>query len=183
MQAISRVLIVSSLVLALSGVASAQVASAQAFDRAERDVRDLSDRVAAAVRDSPSFGIFDDVNLSLSDGTVTLIGVVTMPVTRNDIVTRVAKVDGVRNVVNNLRLLPVSQGDADLRMRIAQAIYGHPAFLAYRTMAHPSIHIIVEGGHVELTGSVGSSADRALANALAQVPGAFTVKNSLRIDK
>jgi hyperosmotically inducible protein len=150
---------------------------------AQRTDREIADMVALKVRSYSQFGIFDDVNISVGDGTVTLTGAVTMPFKREEIGSRVTKIEGIRRVVNNLRVLPVSQSDANLRVRIAQAIYGHPAFLAYATMAHPSIHIIVEGGRVELTGAVGSQADRSLAYALAQVPGTFAVKNSLKVDK
>jgi hyperosmotically inducible protein len=80
-------------------------------------------------------------------------------------------------------VLPISQTDSDLRVRVAQAIYNNSAFWAYAAMPRPSIHIIVEGGRVMLTGSVNSEVDRSLAYALAQVPGAFEVKNNLRIDR
>ena len=178
MRASGRIVLVLSAVLALQAATSAQRA-----ERSDRSDRETADRVAATVRSYPQFGIFDDVNISVGDGIVTLTGCVTMPFKREEIGGRVTKIEGVRRLANDLRVLPVSQTDANLRVRIAQAIYGHPAFLAYATMAHPSIHIIVEGGRVELTGVVGTMADRSLAFALAQVPGTFAVKNSLRVDK
>jgi osmotically-inducible protein OsmY len=46
----------------------------------------------------------------------------------------------------------------------------------------PSIHIIVENGHVTLTGVVNNEADKNLANIRANtVPGVFSVTNNLRI--
>ena len=152
-------------------------ASAQISDK------QLGDRVAAKVRDYTPFSIFDDVSVNVDAGTVTLVGVVTMPYKRDEIGTFVGKVDGVRKLVNDLRVLPVSQTDSDLRVRVAQAIYNNSAFWAYATMPRPSIHIIVEGGRVTLTGAVNSEVDRSLAFALAQVPGAFDIKNQLRVDR
>jgi len=49
---------------------------------------------------------------------------------------------------------------------------------------NPSIHIIVNNGHVSLEGVVDTSADRNLANIRAnQVPGVFSVTNNLRITR
>jgi hyperosmotically inducible protein len=169
-----RILVLFASILALSSSAAAQMTPD----------REVALRVAASVRGYAPFSIFDDVNVAVGDGTVTLSGVVTMPYKRDELGVRTAKVEGVRRVVNDLRVLPVSKTDSDLRTRIAQAIYNHPDFLMYATMAHPSIHIIVERGRVDLTGSVANNIDRQLAYALAQqVPGTFEVKNSLRVDK
>ena len=143
----------------------------------------LADLSARAVRQCPQFSIFDDVNIDVSDARVTLTGRVTMPIKRDEIAKQVGKVNGVRSVVNEIRVLPVSNYDSDLRMRIAQAIYGHPAFWRYAQMANPPIHIIVENGSVTLTGKVDSENDRALACALAHVNGAFGVKDELALDK
>jgi hyperosmotically inducible protein len=163
------------LFVALLAIASG--ASAQNSDR------NLAEKVAATVRDYTPFTIFDDVNISVGQGTVTLSGAVTMPFKRQEIGERVAKIDGLRRLVNDLRVLPVSRADADLRARIAQAIYGHPAFWPYASMARPPIHIIVEAGRVTLTGTVNDEVERSLAYALAQVPGAFGVRNELRVDR
>jgi len=152
-------------------------ASAQISDK------QLGDRVASKVRDYMPFSIYDDVSVNVDAGTVTLVGVVTMPYKRDEIGLRVGKIDGVRKLVNELRVLPVSQADTDLRVRVAQAIYNNSAFWAYAAMPRPSIHIIVEGGRVTLTGVVNSEVDRSLAFALAQVPGAFDIKNQLRVDR
>jgi osmotically-inducible protein OsmY len=79
-------------------------------------------------------------------------------------------------------VLPVSPFDDELRYRIARAIYGNPTFWQYASMVNPPIHIVVEGGHVTLTGVVQSNVDRMLARSLATSFGAFTVKNELRTD-
>jgi osmotically-inducible protein OsmY len=144
---------------------------------------DLAERVAETIRHYVSFSIFDDVNVAVSDRAVTLTGRVTMPFKRDDIGKRVARIDGIRSLANNIEVLPVSRTDAELRTRIAQAIYGHPAFWQDATMVNPPIHIVIERGHVTLTGCVNNQVERALAFALAQVDGVLSVKNQLRIDK
>ena len=64
--------------------------------------------VSKTVQRYSFFTIFDSVHASVADGVVTLSGKVTMPYKASDIEKRVAKVDGVTQVVNKLEVLPVS---------------------------------------------------------------------------
>jgi hyperosmotically inducible protein len=160
------------IILTMAAVASAQ-------DR--RDVR-LADLVGRAVMSYTRFTIFDDINAHVENGVVTLSGKVTMPYKKNDIERRVAKIDGVREVHSTIGVLPVSPFDEELRYKISRAIYGHPSFWRYASMAHPPIHIIVENGRVTLTGVVDSNVDRMLASSLATGFGEFSVTNALRTD-
>jgi hyperosmotically inducible protein len=138
--------------------------------------------VATSVDRYTQFTIFDDINAYVKDGVVTLSGKVTMPYKRNDIAKRVAKIDGVRAVHDEITVLPVSQFDDELRYRIARSIYGNSNFWNYAIMANPPIHIVVEHGRVTLTGVVGSNVDRMLAQSLATQFGALSVKNALKTD-
>ena len=113
---------------------------------------------------------------------VTLTGDVTMPYKRDDIEKRVAKVDGVRQVTNQIKVLPVSQSDDQLRYRIARAIYNDPNFWNYAIGPNPPIHIIVDHGHVTLTGVVNNNTDRTIARSLAHQFPAMSVKNDLKTD-
>ena len=128
----------------------------------------------------PHFTIFDSVKANIADGVVTLSGKVTMPYKRNDIEKRVAKLDGVTAVNNEIEVLPVSMYDDELRLRIARAIYGNSNFWNYVSMVNPPIHIIVERGHVTLEGVVNSNVDRMLARSLASQFGVFSLKNELK---
>lgn len=128
------------------------------------------------------FTIFDDVSAAIENGVVTLTGRVTMPYKKQDLEKRVARVDGVEEIHNLIGVLPVSQFDNDLRYQIAKAIYGHPSFWMYATMAVPPIHIVVEQGHVTLTGVVNSEVDKMLARSLASQSQAFSVKSELRTE-
>lgn len=154
-------------------------ASAGAADR--KDLQVLND-VLKQVNTYAMFTIFDDVSASVDNGAVTLTGKVTMPYKRTDIAKRVAKVDGVLEVQNLIGVLPVSPFDSDLRYQIAKAIYGHPSFWMYATMLVPPIHIVVEQGHVRLTGVVNSEVDRMLARSLASQSQAFSVESELKTE-
>lgn len=147
----------------------------------DRDYRILKD-AAARVRTYTQFTIFDDVRASVDAGVVTLTGKVTMPYKRNDLERRIAGVNGVRQVINRIEVLPVSTFDDQLRHRIARAIYGNPSFWHYAAMANPPIHIVVDRGRVTLTGVVGSEVEKMLARSIATGFGEFSVTNELRTD-
>jgi hyperosmotically inducible protein len=159
-------------VLALAAAASAQ-------DRKDFQIyRDLS----ASVNRYTQFTIFDSIDASVDNGEVVLSGWVTMPYKRTDVERRVARIDGVKSVRNDIQVTPVSQFDDELRFRIARAIYGHSSFWNYAVMANPPIHIVVVNGRVTLTGVVNSNVERVLARSLAAGFGSFEVKNELKTD-
>jgi hyperosmotically inducible protein len=161
---------------------TANVAGAQSIDDgAMKDLQVLKG-VATAVNRYTQFTVFDDVNATVADGTVTLTGKVTMPYKSDDIEKRVAKVDGVRAVRNRIAVLPVSTFDDQLRVRIARSIYGNSNFWNYAIMPNPPIHIVVDHGRVTLTGVVQSNVDRMLARSLATQFGALSVTNDLKTD-
>lgn len=164
------------------GVAVVVLVSASPAGAAGQDDYRIFTDAARRVTTYTQFTIFDDVMASVDEGVVTLTGKVTMPYKRKDIESRVAKVDGVRQVVNKIDVLPVSIFDDELRYRIARAIYGNPSFWHYAAMANPPIHIVVERGRVTLTGVVNSNVERMLARSIATSFGALSVKNELRTD-
>lgn len=146
-----------------------------------RDTR-LANEVGRTLRQYPQFTIFDDVGGRVEEGVVTLEGKVTAPYKKSDIERQVRRIDGVRELKSTIQVLPVSQFDDELRSRVARAIYGSPSFWNYAAMAQPPIHIIVENGHVTLTGVVGTEVDKMLARSLATGQGELSVKNELRTD-
>ncbi len=158
--------------------------SISAVDATAQEVRDsqIASEISRQINRYAQFTIFDDVNGSVENGVVTLTGKVTMPYKKNDIGRRASQVNGVREVNNRIDVLPVSTWDEQLRVRISRAIYGNSAFWQYGAMANPPIHIIVENGHVRLTGVVNSNTERMLARALAVGFGEFSVTNELRTD-
>lgn len=138
--------------------------------------------VIRSVNTYTRFTIFDDINVGVQYGVVTLSGKVTMPYKRDEIAARIERLPNVRSVSNEIEVLPVSIYDDELRRKIARAIYGNSAFWRYAAMVNPPIHIIVERGRVTLTGVVGTEVDRALARSLATGRGELSVVNELRTD-
>jgi hyperosmotically inducible protein len=152
---------------------------AYAADRQDLQIfRNISNQVLRYSQ----FTIFDSVHAAVDNGIVTLTGKVTMPYKRTDIEKRVAKVTGVREIQNQITVLPVSQLDDELRFRISRAIYGNSAFWNYAAMVNPPIHVIVERGRVTLEGVVNSNVDRMLARSIASSFGAFSVTNELKTE-
>jgi hyperosmotically inducible periplasmic protein len=165
--------------IAAAAVVLSMSAPAFAADQGNLQVfREVSQQVLRY----PHFTVFDNIQAQVNEGVVTLTGKVTMPYKANDIEKRVTKLKGVNQVVNRIEVLPVSQFDDELRMRIARAIYGSSNFWAYGSMVNPPIHIIVDHGHVTLEGVVNSNVDRAVARSLASGFASFSVTNNLKTD-
>jgi hyperosmotically inducible periplasmic protein len=162
------------------GILTSSVALAQDIG-ADTDHRIFKD-ASARVRTYTQFTIFDDVRASVDEGVVTLTGKVTMPYKRDDIEHRISRVNGVRQVVNRIDVLPVSIFDDELRHRIARKIYSNPSFWHYAAMANPPIHIVVDRGRVTLTGVVMSEVEKMLARSIATGSGALSVTNELRTE-
>ncbi len=130
------------------------------------------------------FTIFDDVKATIDEqGVVALTGYVTSPFKSKEIIKRVARVEGVTDVDDAITVLPASRFDDQLRHRIARAIYGNSNFWRYGLGPSPPIHIVVERGHVTLTGVVTSPVDRLLVETLARQSLAFSVTNRLRTNE
>jgi osmotically-inducible protein OsmY len=163
-------------------VTSLLLCAGTSWAQGERKDLQVFNDISTSVNHYTSFTIFDDVNASVENGNVTLTGKVTQPFKRDDIEKRVEKIDGVQHVTNRIEVLPVSLFDQELRYRIARSIYGNSNFWNYAIMANPPIHIIVDHGHVTLTGVVQSNVDRMLARSLATQFGAMSVKNELKTE-
>jgi osmotically-inducible protein OsmY len=74
--------------------------------------------------------------------------------------------------------------DDRIRRAVYRAIYGDPALSTrYGFRALPSIHIIVDNGHVILEGVVANEMDKNLCNLRANgVPNVFSVTNELQVE-
>jgi osmotically-inducible protein OsmY len=79
-------------------------------------------------------------------------------------------------------VLPLSSFDNQIRQAEYRAIFGYASLYRYAMGANPSIHIIVDNGHVTLVGVVGNEGDKDMAYIRANgVPGVFSVTNDLRV--
>jgi hyperosmotically inducible periplasmic protein len=164
-QVLGRVFLVGALV-----AASALAAHKPAAVGPQTDA-DIAKNVQHELLNYPYYGIFDDVPYRVQNGQVTLMGAVTQPVKKSDIKNVVASVPGVEGVSDQIEVLPLSNNDNLLRRQIAAAIYRFPALSRYGMGTHPSIHIIVDNGHVTLTGFVDSKADKDMAGIRAASAG------------
>jgi hyperosmotically inducible protein len=131
----------------------------------------------------PYYGVFDNLSFRVDGGKVTLFGQVARPVLKSDAENAVKHIEGVKQVDDQIEILPLSSFDNDIRLRAYRAIYGFGPLNRYALGTHPSIHILVKNGNVTLAGVVANSMDRNLAYMRANgVPGAFSVTNELRVE-
>lgn len=130
----------------------------------------------------PYYGVFDNLEYKVEGDTVTLYGQVRRPTTRRDAERRVARIEGVERVVNNIEVLPVSGFDDQIRARTYRAVFRSGSLYRYSLGANPSVHIIVKNGHVTLEGVVSNQMDSQLAYMAARgVSGVFSVTNNLKV--
>jgi osmotically-inducible protein OsmY len=168
-------------VLKVEGVK--EVVSELTIGRAESDQK-LGERVADQMRRSTYFTVFDEVQIGVDNGVVTLTGYVTQPIKSDDLARRAAHVDGVREFVNRLEVLPASLSDDRLRAIVANTLYRDPAFSNYASQAVPPVHIIVRNSSVLLTGVVNNEVERRQAeNIVRHIPGIIGVQNALRVER
>ncbi len=126
--------------------------------------------------------MFDAITLQVRDGVVTLGGHVHDYPNRDSALATVATTPGVKDVIDNMEVDPLSEMDMQSRIAVARAVYSFPSLSKYAIdPAHP-IRISVQNGHVELYGVVDSQADKDAAGIRANgVPGVFSVENDLQV--
>ncbi|KAA6465531.1 BON domain-containing protein [Acidobacteria bacterium AB60] len=126
--------------------------------------------------------MFDAISCNVQNGVVTLGGHARTDVDKDSALALASTTPGVKDVVDNIEVDPVSIMDDQTRIAVARAVYGTPALQKYATDPARPIRISVQNGHVELAGVVDSEADKDMANIKAnQVPGVFSVKNDLQV--
>src|SRR6202000_3295022 len=126
--------------------------------------------------------VYNNITLNVDHGVVTLGGMVYGPTDKDSAISLVANTPGVRDIVDNLEVAPVSPMDDRIRVAEARAIYGYPSLNRYALDPAKTIRITVVNGHVTLNGVVDSKADRDTAGIRANgVPGVFSVTNNLEV--
>jgi hyperosmotically inducible protein len=125
---------------------------------------------------------FDYFALSVKDGVVTVEGADRTGVGRDEAMADIANMPGVKDVIDNITVEPVSNFDDGLRLRALRAIYRDPALSKYAIDPARPIRIIVVNGHVTLYGAVDSKMDKEIAGIRAgSIFGAFSVENKLQV--
>lgn len=128
------------------------------------------------------YGPFDAVAIDVSDGVVRLTGWVETPYKRTEIQERLARVEAIRDVHNDLRVQGFSQGDVRLRREIHEKIYRDPLFERWAGLPDPPVRVFVDRGRVTLAGTVGSEVEQVAVGMLARGTLAFTVNNQVRVE-
>src|ERR1700746_92044 len=121
--------------------------------------------------------------LNVKDGVVTLGGQTYNDVGRDSALALVQRMEGVKDVVNEVKVSPVSMFDDNIRRHAVRAIYGASALNKYAIDPARPIRIIVDNGHISLYGTVINNMDKQIAGMRAnQVFGAFSVQNNLTVE-
>ena len=130
------------------------------------------------------YNVFNNINLDVQSGYVTLTGQVRTDSDRESAESIVAHEAGVRGVHNELQVEQNGAMDEEIRYRVARAIYGYPTLRNYALDPQAPIRIVVENGNVTLYGYVSSEVDKNIAGMQArQVFGVKNVDNKLMTDK
>jgi osmotically-inducible protein OsmY len=126
--------------------------------------------------------VFDAITLQVQNGVVTLGGHAHDYPNRDSALGLVSTTPGVKDVVDEISVDPVSPMDDRIRVEVARAIYSFPSLNRYAIDPEMPIRVSVQNGNVELYGMVNSEADKNAAFLRANsVPGVFSVKNYLQV--
>jgi hyperosmotically inducible protein len=125
---------------------------------------------------------FNAFTIGVQNGVVTLGGTAYGPSDKDSALSLVENYPGVKDVIDNIEVAPVSLMDDRIRLAEARAIYGFPQLNKYAIDPAKPIRITVVNGNVTLSGVVDSQADKDVANIRANsVPGVFKVVNNLQV--
>ncbi len=174
---------IAALAVMLLIVTSVVFAAPKASVETASGSRQVAKKVRHELVTLPFYGVFDNLAYKINGNTVTLYGQVVRPTTRTDAARRVERIQGVTNVVNNIEVLPLSSFDDNVRASTYRAVFNTSSLYRYAMGANPSLHIIVNNGHVTLEGVVANKMDSQLAYFAANgVLGVFSVTNNLRVE-
>ena len=127
---------------------------------------------------------FNFVTVAVKDGVTTVSGETRTDVGRDSALALVNNTPGVKDVVNDIQVSPVSIFDDDIRLRALRAIYRDNVLSRYASDPAAPIRIVVSNGKLSLYGTVESAMDKQLAGMRAnQVSGVFSVQNNLMVAK
>lgn len=147
--------------------------------------QELQEKLVKAIEyDRVGYGTtpFNSISVAVHNGVVTLGGYAWGPVDADSAVAVAANTRGVKDVVDDIKVDPLSPMDNRIRLQVFRAIYSFPSLNKYAIDPGKPIRIQVENGHVTLYGAVDSEADKEAAGIRASgVPGVFSVTNDLQV--
>jgi len=125
---------------------------------------------------------FNYVTASVNDGVVILVGETRTDVSSDSAEYLASVMPGVKEVVNNIKVAPVSNFDDDIRIAAMRAIYRDPVLSRYAIDPASPIRIVVNNGTLSLYGTVANAMDKNMAGIRANsVFGVFKVQNNLEV--
>lgn len=125
---------------------------------------------------------FNSFTIGVENGVVTLGGTAYGPTDKDSALSLVSYYPGVKDVVDNIEVAPLSPMDDRIRLAEARAIYGTPQLNKYALDPAKPIRITVVNGNVVLSGVVDNQGDKDIANIKANgVSGVFKVVNNLQV--
>ncbi len=125
---------------------------------------------------------FNAIAVQVQSGVVTLGGHAYGPVDADSAVGVASNTKGVRDVINEIQVDPLSPMDDRTRILAFRTIYGFPMLNKYAIDPAKPIRISVVNGNLTLYGVVDSQADKDAAGIRANsVPGVFKVVNNLQV--
>jgi osmotically-inducible protein OsmY len=148
----------------------------------ERKDSELRKEVVDRILGYVWYTVYDSIEAGVEDGVVILRGSVNQPYRKTDIEDRVAGIPGLKGMKSEIRVQGVSSFDDRLRRQLVYRIYGDERFIQYASWVHPPIRIIVDKGHVTLTGVVGSAVEQQLVGHIARGTLAFGVDNQVKLE-
>ncbi|HEX3470523.1 MAG TPA: BON domain-containing protein [Silvibacterium sp.] len=145
----------------------------------------LQEKLVKAIQyDRVGYGTtpFNAISVSVHDGVVTLGGSAYGPVDADSAVAVASNTKGVKDVINEISVDPVSPMDDRIRRAVYRSVYGFTSLNRYAIDPAQPIRIAVQNGNVTLYGVVDSQADKDTAGIRANsVPGVFKVTNLLQV--
>src|ERR1044072_1927251 len=97
---------------------------------------------------------FNFVTVWVKDGVATLIGEVRQPISSDSAFFIASSMPGVKEVINNVKVAPVSNFDDRIRIAATRAIYGDSVLSRYSMDPVQPIRIVVDNGKLSLYGTV-----------------------------
>jgi osmotically-inducible protein OsmY len=174
---------------------------------AQQSMIHLAEAVRKQIVTNTQYGVFDFIHFAIKGNTVILRGEASRPTLKSSLESSIKRIDGVKSVVNEIDVLPLSPNDDRIRAAVYAAIYGYGPLQRYTSnrgagarignnsvarraggitndppFGWHAIHIIVKNGNVTLAGVVDNSGDLAMAGIRANmVSGVFSVDNQLQV--
>ena len=163
-------------------------------------VKQIRDKVTGLT----DYGVFDSLRFAIKGKTIVLMGYASRPILKSEAEKVIKGIEGVESVDNQIVVLPPSPNDDQIRVGVYRRVYTQAALRKYigspvgfgefpslaraaggitqdPPLGYHAIHIVVNGGHVILTGVVNTEQDADIAEIQANsTPGVFSVENDIR---